>query len=187
MSMETGTVQNRLSTELTYPFSNMVIVKIKDVPAGFEEIALVLQLAQSDEGKAENKRVVFYTNVRNIEQTDIIGDYSDNDYRILYLQIEKSDTTEKIRELTETNSKLLSDNESYRKNIDELIADQQFETADEIQETNGRIESYRRQITKNNEQIEANKYEISELKQAVVDIEGAIGKINKTGVLIYGE
>ena len=53
MSIETGTAQSRLSTELSYPFGNMVVVSIANVPASFEEVALTLQLVQSDESKAE--------------------------------------------------------------------------------------------------------------------------------------
>ena len=177
MSIETGTAQSRLSTELFYPFGNMVVVSISNVPKSFEEIALTLQLVQSDVSKAEYKRIVFYTNADEVEKVDTIGAYTANDYRIEYLQIERSDKQEKIKELTEANEKLQADNQDYQKTIDELIANEQFETAEEIEATNSKIQSYRRQIERNREIISQNKYEIEELKKAIEEINAAIRKI----------
>ena len=177
MSIETGTAQSRLSTELSYPFGNMVVVSISNVPKPFEEVALTLQLVQADESKAENKRIVFYTNADKVEKVDAIGTYTDNDYRIEYLQIEKSDKQEKIKELNETNEKLQADNQDYQKTIDELIANEQFETVEEIEATNSKIQSYRRQIERNNEIIAQNKYEVEELKKAIEEINAAVIKI----------
>ena len=48
LNIETGTAQSRLSTELSYPFGNMVVVSISNVPKSFEEVALTLQLVQAD-------------------------------------------------------------------------------------------------------------------------------------------
>ena len=177
LNIETGTAQSRLSTELSYPFGNMVVVSISNVPKPFEEVALTLQLVQADESKAENKRIVFYTNADKVEKVDTIGTYTDNDYRIEYLQIEKSDKQEKIKELNETNEKLQADNQDYQKTIDELIANEQFETAEEIEATNSKIQSYRRQIERNNEIIAQNKYEVEELKKAIEEINAAVIKI----------
>ena len=177
LNIETGTAQSRLSTELSYPFGNMVVVSISNVPALFEEVALTLQLVQSDESKAENKRIVFYTNADKVEKVDAIGTYTDNDYRIEYLQIEKKDKQEKIKELNEANEKLQEDNQDYQKTIDELIANEQFETAEEIEATNSKIQSYRRQTERNREIISQNKYEIEELKKAIEEINAAIRKI----------
>ena len=153
LNIETGTAQSRLSTELSYPFGNMVVVS------------------------AENKRIVFYTNADKVEKVDTIGTYTDNDYRIEYLQIEKSDKQEKIKELNETNEKLQADNQDYQKTIDELIANEQFETVEEIEATNSKIQSYRRQIERNNEIIAQNKYEVEELKKAIEEINAAVIKI----------
>ena len=177
LNIETGTAQSRLSTELSYPFGNMVVVSISNVPKSFEEVALTLQLAQADESKAENKRIVFYTNADKVEKVDTIGAYTDNDYRIEYLQIEKKDKQKKIKELNETNEKLQADNQDYLKTIDELIANEQFETAEEIEATNSKIQSYRRQIERNNEIIAQNKYEVEELKKAIEEINAAVIKI----------
>lgn len=177
MSIETGTAQSRLSTELSYPFGNMVVVSISNVPKSFEEVALTLQLVQADESKTEYKRIVFYTNADKVEKVDTIGAYTDNDYRIEYLQIEKSDKQEKIKELNEANEKLQADNQDYQKTIDELIANEQFETAEEIEATNSKIQSYRRQIERNNEITAQNKYEVEELKKSIEEINAAIRKI----------
>lgn len=177
LNIETGTAQSRLSTELSYPFGNMVVVSISNVPKSFEEVALTLQLVQADESKTEYKRIVFYTNADKVEKVDTIGAYTDNDYRIEYLQIEKSDKQEKIKELNEANEKLQADNQDYQKTIDELIANEQFETAEEIKATNSKIQSYRRQIERNREIISQNKYEIEELRKAIKDIEEAVDKM----------
>ena len=147
------------------------------MPKSFEEVALTLQLVQADESKTEYKRIVFYTNADKVEKVDTIGAYTDNDYRIEYLRIEKSDKQEKIKELNEANEKLQADNQDYQKTIDELIANEQFETAEEIEATNSKIQSYRRQIERNREIISQNKYEIEELRKAIKDIEEAIGKM----------
>lgn len=177
LNIETGTAQSRLSTELSYPFGNMVVVSISNVPKSFEEAALTLQLVQTDESKAENKRIVFYTNADKVEKVDTIGAYTDNDYRIEYLQIEKKDKQEKVKELNEANEKLQEDNQDYQKTIDELIDNEQFETAEEIEVTNSKIQSYRRQIERNNEIIAQNKYEVEELKKAIEEINAAVIKI----------
>ena len=152
-------------------------MSISNVPKSFEEVALTLQLVQSDESKAENKRIVFYTNANKVEKVDSIGTYTDNDYRIEYLRIEKSDKQEKIKELNEANEKLQADDQNYQKTIDELIANEQFETAEEIEATNSKIQSYRRQTERNREIISQNKYEIEELKKAIEEINAAIRKI----------
>ena len=141
----------------------MVVVSISNVPKSFEEVALTLQLVQADESKTEYKRIVFYTNADKVEKVDTIGAYTDNDYRIEYLQIEKSDKQEKIKELNEANEKLQADNQDYQKTIDELIANEQFETAEEIEATNSKISQ--------------NKYEIEELRKAIKDIEEAVDKM----------
>ena len=182
MSIETGTAQSRLSTELSYPFGNMVVVSISNVPKSFEEVALTLQLVQADESKTEYKRIVFYTNADEVEKVDTIGAYTANDYRIEYLQIERSDKQEKIKELTEANEKLQADNQDYQKTIDELIANEQFETAEEIEATNSKIQSYRRQIERNSEIIAQNKYEVEELKKAIEEINDAISKIENMDI-----
>ena len=75
------------------------------------------------------------------------------------------------------NEKLQADDQNYQKTIDELIANEQFETAEEIEATNSKIQSYRRQTERNREIISQNKYEIEELKKAIEEINAAIRKI----------
>ena len=152
-------------------------MSISNVPKYFDEVDLTLQLVRAEESKTEYKRIVFYTNADKVEKVDTIGAYTDNDYRIEYLQIERSDKQEKIKELTEANEKLQADNQDYQKTIDELIANEQFETAEEIEASKSKIQSYRRQIERNREIISQNKYEIEELKKAIEEINAAIRKI----------
>lgn len=175
--MDTGSTETNLKTDVKYPFENMVVVSITGVPASFEEISLSLQLAADDE--SDNKIVQFYSNIDKVEAVDNIGDYTPTDYRIEYLRMQKSDKETEIQALTAENNKLSDDNTSYRQSISELIADKEFETAEEIKETDRRISSYERQIKRNEETIEQNKYDIAELRKAALDIEGAIEKIKK--------
>ena len=176
--MDTGTSETKLKTEVRYPFENMVVVSITDVPASFEEVSLSLQLAADDE--SSNKIVQFYSNIDKVEAVDSIGDYTPTDYRIEYLSIQKSDKEAEIQALIDENNKLSEDSKSYRQSISELIADKEFETAEEIKETDRRISSYERQIKRNEETIEQNKHDISELRKAVRDIEGAIKKMQNS-------
>ena len=78
-----------LETEIIYPFENIVVVNIADVPEDFEEISLSLQLDSED---VANPVVQFYTNKNLVETVEKIGTYTDIDYRIEYLKIQKSDT-----------------------------------------------------------------------------------------------
>ena len=122
----------------------------------------------------------FYSNIDKVEAVEKIGDYTATDYRIEYLGIQKSDKEAEIQALIDENNKLSEDSKSYRQSISELIADKEFETAEEIKETDRRISSYERQIKRNEETIEQNKYDISELRKAVRDIEGAIKKMQNS-------
>ena len=179
--MDTGSTETKLKTEVKYPFENMVVVSITDVPINFEEVSLSLQLAADDE--SSNKIVQFYSNIDKVEAEDSIGDYTPTDYRIEYLSIQKSDKEAEIQALTAENEKLNEDNKTYQNNINDLISNEEFETTEEIEETNRRIQSYQRQIERNKDSMEQNKLEIAELRKAITDIESAIEKMKKKGVL----
>ena len=173
--MDTGSTETKLKTEVKYPFENMVVVSITGVPARFEEVSLSLQLAADDD--SSNKIVQFYSNIDKVEAVEKIGDYTATDYRIEYLGIQKSDKETEIQALLDENHKLTEDNKSYRQSISDLIADKEFETAEEIKETDRRISSYERQIKRNEEAIKQNKYDIAELRKTITDIDGAIEKM----------
>ena len=166
--------QAALKTKIIYPFENIVVVNIAGVPENFEEISLSLQLDSED---VANLVVQFYTNKNLVETVEKIGTYTDIDYRIEYLNIQKSDKEKAVKELSDENQTLLSDNRTYRKTMESMIENQKFETIAEIEETNGKIKAYQQQIDSNENIINKNRYKISDLQSEIADIEMAIQKL----------
>lgn len=163
-----------LETEVIYPFENIVVVNISDVPENFEEISLSLQLDSED---VANPVVQFYTNKNSVEIVEKIGIYTDIDYRIEYLKIQKSNKEIAVKELSDENQMLLADNETYRKAMESMIENQRFETIAEIEETDSKIKAYQQQIDSNENIINKNRYKISDLQSEIADIETAIQKL----------
>ena len=163
-----------IETEIIYPFENIVVVNISDVPENFEEISLSLQLDSED---VANPVVQFYTNKNLVATVEKIGTYTDIDYRIEYLKIQKSDKEMAVKELSDENQTLLADNVVYRKTMESMIENQKFETIAEIEETNGKIKAYQQQINSNENIINKNRYKISDLQSEIADIETAIQKL----------
>ena len=160
-----------LETEVIYPFENIVVVNIAGIPENFEEVSLSLQLDSED---VANPVVQFYTNKNLVATVEKIGTYTDNDYRIEYLNIQKSDKEKAVKELSDENQSLLADNVDYKKSIESMIENQKFETIAEIEETNSKIKAYQQQIDSNENIINKNKYKISDLQSEIADIETAI-------------
>ncbi len=163
-----------LETEVIYPFENIVVVNISDVPENFEEISLSLQLDSED---IATPVVQFYTNKNSVEVVEKIGTYTDIDYRIEYLNIQKSDKEKAVKELSDENQTLLADNVVYRKTMESMIENQKFETIAEIEETDSKIKAYQQQIDSNENIISKNRYKISDLQSEIADIETAIQKL----------
>ena len=163
-----------LETEIIYPFENIVVVNISDVPENFEEISLSLQLDSED---VANPVVQFYTNKNLVATAEKIGTYTDIDYRIEYLKIQKSDKEIAVKELSDENQMLLADNVVYQKAIEGMIENQKFETIAEIEETDSKIKAYQQQIDSNENIINKTRYKISDLQSEIADIETAIQKL----------
>ena len=163
-----------LETEIIYPFENIVVVNISDVPENFEEISLSLQLDSED---VANPVVQFYTNKNLVETVEKIGTYTDIDYRIEYLKIQKSDKEMAVKELSDENQTLLADNVVYKKAMESMIENQRFETIAEIEETDSKIKAYQQRIDSNENIISKNRYKISDLQSEIADIETAIQKL----------
>ncbi len=166
-----------LETEIIYPFENIVVVNIAGIPENFEEVSLSLQLDSED---VANPVVQFYTNKNFVEFVEKIGTYKDIDYRIEYLNIQKSDKEMAVKELSDENQMLLADNETYRKAMESMIENQRFETIAEIEETDSKIKAYQQQIDRNENIINKNKYKISDLQSEIADIETAIQKLRES-------
>lgn len=180
MNIETGTKQTKLDVDIIYPFENIVVVFLTNVSPEFEEVVLSLQLSENKENSenAQNNKIInFYTNKDKVECVDKISDYTFSDYRIEYLNIEKSDKQAKIKDLQEQNLKLESDNKNYEKIVEDLISNQDFETTYEIEETNKKIDSYKRQIENNNKIIDENNISIKEIKNSISEIDATIKKL----------
>ena len=165
-----------LETEIIYPFENIVVVNISDVLESFEEISLSLQLDSED---VANPVVQFYTNKNSVETVEKIGTYTDIDYRIEYLNIQKSDKEKAVKELSDENQTLFADNVVYRKTMESMIENQRFETTIEIEETDSKIKAYQQQIDSNENIISKNRYKISDLQSEIADIETAIQKLRE--------
>ena len=165
-----------LETEIIYPSENIVVVNIAGIPENFEEVSLSLQLDSED---VANPVVQFYTNKNLVETVEKIATYTDIDYRIEYLNIQKSDKEKAVKELSDENQTLLSDNRTYRKTMESMIENQKFETIAEIEETNGKIKAYQQQIDSNENIINKNRYKISDLQSEIADIETAIQKLRE--------
>ena len=165
-----------LETEIIYPFENIVVVNIAGVPENFEEISLSLQLNSED---VANPVVQFYTNKNSVTTIEKIDTYTDIDYRIEYLNIQKSDKEKAVKELSDENQTLLADNVVYRKTMESMIENQRFETIAEIEETDSKIKAYQQQIDSNENIINKNKYKISDLQSEIADIETAIQKLRE--------
>ena len=163
-----------LETKIMYPFENIVVVNIAGIPKNFEEISLSLQLDSED---VANLVVQFYTNKNLVATVEKIGTYTDIDYRIEYLNIQKSAKEKAVKELSDENQTLFADNETYKKAMKRMIENQKFETIAEIEETNGRIKAYQQQIDSNENIINKNRYKISDLQSEIADIETAIRKL----------
>ena len=177
LNIETGSDIISLKSNVEYPYGNIVVVSITEVPKGFEEIALSLQLSKGSEQASENKIVSFYTNRNMVETVDKLEKLSDREYRIEYLRMQIESKKQQIEELEEKNNELIKDNEKYLKDIKELEEEQEYQTTDEIKATLQRISNYERQIHTNSEAIEKNKYSIREVKDSVGDIETTIAKL----------
>ena len=162
-----------LETEIIYPFENIVVVNIAGIPENFEEVSLSLQLDSED---VANPVVQFYTNKNLVATVEKIGTYTDIDYRIEYLNIQKSDKEKAVKELSDENQ-TLADNVVYRKTMESMIENQRFETTIEIEETNSKIKAYQQQIDSNENIISKNRYKISDLQSEIADIETAIQKL----------
>ena len=176
MNIETGSIQSELETEIIYPFENIIVVNITGVSERFEEIALSLQLKSENED-VPNSIVQFYTNRNYVESVEKIGTYTDIDYRIEYLNIQKTDKKVALKELSDENQSLISDNIAYKQSMENMIENQKFETIAEIEETNGKIKAYQQQIDSNEDIINKNKYKILDLQSEIADIETAIQKL----------
>ena len=176
MNIETGSIQSELETEIIYPFENIIVVNITSVPENFEEIALSLQL-KSENDDISNSIVQFYTNRNYVESVEKIGTYTDIDYRIEYLNIQKTNKETSVKELSDENQSLISDNIAYKKSMENMIENQKFETVAEIEETDSKIKAYQQQIDSNEDVINKNKYKILDLQSEIDDIETAIQKL----------
>ena len=179
MNIETGSIQSELETEIIYPFENIIVVNITSVPENFEEIALSLQL-KSENDDISNSIVQFYTNRNYIESVEKIGTYTDIDYRIEYLNIQKTDKKVALKELSDENQSLISYNIAYKKSVENMIENQKFETVSEIEETDSKIKAYQQQIDSNEDVINKNKYKILDLQSEIADIEKAIQKLKES-------
>ena len=124
-----------------------------------------------------NSIVQFYTNRNYVESVEKIGTYTDIDYRIEYLNIQKTDKKVALKELSDENQSLISDNIAYKQSMENMIENQKFETIAEIEETNGKIKAYQQQIDSNEDIINKNKYKILDLQSEIADIETAIQKL----------
>ena len=176
MNIETGSIQSELETEIIYPFENIIVVNITDVPEKFEEIALSLQLT-SENDDILNPILQFYTNKNSVETVENIATYTDIDYRIEYLKIQKGDKETAVKELSDENQSLISDNIAYKKSMENMIENQKFETVAEIEETNSKVKAYQNQIDSNEDVINRNEYKILDLQSEIADIETAIQKL----------
>lgn len=176
INIETGSIQSELETEIIYPFENIIVVNITDVPEKFEEISLSLQL-KSENDDISNSIVQFYTNRNYVESVEKIGTYTDIDYRIEYLNIQKTNKETSVKELSDENQSLISDNIDYKKSMENMIENQKFETVAEIEETDSKIKAYQQQIDSNEDVINKNKYKILDLQSEIADIETAIQKL----------
>ena len=176
MNIETGSIQSELETEIIYPFENIIVVNITGVSERFEEIALLLQLKRENDD-ISNSIVQFYTNRNYVEIVEKIGTYTDIDYRIEYLNIQKTDKKVALKELSDENQSLISDNIAYKQSMENMIENQKFETVSEIEETDGKIKAYQQQIDSNEDIINKNKYKILDLQSEIADIETAIQKL----------
>ncbi len=181
LNIETGSTQTKLKTDVKYPFENIVVVSVQEIPENFEEVSISLQLAKemTENTDGVNKIVQFYSNINQVEKVDSIGNYTYTDYRIEYLNIQKADKLDKIKEYEDINKQLAEDNRTYEASISDLIANEEFETVEEIKSTKQKISAYRRQIDSNNTTISKNKYEIEDLHNAVKDIDDAIEKMRE--------
>ena len=179
MNIETGSIQSELETEVIYPFENIIVVNITGVSERFEEIALSLQLKSENED-VPNSIVQFYTNRNYVESVEKIGTYTDIDYRIEYLKIQKADKENALKELSDENQNLFSDNIAYKQSMENMIENQKFETVSEIEETDSKIKAYQQQIDSNEDVIKKNKYKILDLQSEIADIEKAIQKLKES-------
>ena len=176
LNIDTGSSESKLKTDVKYPFENMVIVMITGVPAEFEEVALTLQLDSLDDSTSKNKLVSFYTNKNDVEYVEKIGNPTNVEYRIEYLKIQANDKKQRIQELQDENDTLTQDNLNYRKTIQDLLSNQEYETTEEIKSSDSRIQAYQKQISTNEDTIKKNKYEIIELENTISEINQAIEK-----------
>lgn len=183
LCLETGQEISLLKAEVDYPFTNMIVVTIYNVPPGFEEIALSLQLANTKEEQSskekENSIVSFFTNKEKVKKVESLKKFSADEYRIEYLNMQIESKNAEIEKLEKQNEKLLSDNETYQKDIEALIENQKYETTDEIKASLDRIKNYERQIANNKDTVEKNKYTISEIRKSISDIENTIAKLKE--------
>lgn len=165
---------SRMPVRFIYPTGNLLVVLIDNVPSGFQQTTLMLQLASS-ENDVSNKVISFYATPQSVESVDSIEE-GDTDYRFLYLTLQIEEKQQQIKELLEENQSLEKSNEEYTKAIEDLIANQEYETKEEIEVTNSRIKEYRNQISSNESTITQNKYSIEELKSNISNIEETIKK-----------
>ena len=153
------------------------LVNLLDVPADFQEICVSVMLA--DEGSSENETPIanFYTNNTDVEIGVPMADYTDEEYKIEYLNIEKDEKKAQIEAIKENDKQLEEDNKEYAEAIEKLSKDRYYQTTDGINEINRKIENYQGIIDSNTEQISKDKISIEEISTEIEDIDKTIHKL----------
>ena len=160
------------------------LVNLLDVPAGFQEICISVML--DEESNSENDLTMatiaeFYTNKNDVETGVPMANYTDEEYKIEYLNIEKEQKIAEIEEIKERDKQLEEDNKSYAKAIDQLIKDRYYQTTDGINESNRMIENYQGVIDSNNTKIDNDRKTIEEISTEIEEIDKTIQKLKTEG------
>lgn len=158
-----------LQTETVFEESNLIVVRITDIPDKWSQISLRIKLAKDDE-----RVLKYYTNKANVNLVKEIKDKSKEEYlknrtesdkKALESEIEKQKTM-----ISDYEAKIDNANE----NISELMASKKYQTEEEQLSTDEAIHKLENDIVTYQEAIAEADKKIQEYQQRIIQAEEKI-------------
>jgi len=158
-----------LQTETVFEESNLIVVRIKDIPDKWSQISLRIKLSKEDESVLK-----YYTNKEKVNSVQKIEDKSKEEYLKNRTESDKKTLENDIEKQKTMISEYESKIDNANENISELMASKKYQTEDEQLSTDEAIHKLENDIVTYQEAIAEADKKIQEYQQKIKQAEEKI-------------
>ena len=141
--------KGKLQTEVVFEETNLIIIRIKELPEKWSQISLRLKLSET-----EDKVLKYYTNKTSVNKVDAIEDKTKEEYFINRAEADKEHFKSEIKKQQDMIADYETKIDNANENISELMASKKYQTEEEQLDTDKAIQKLEDDILAYQKEIE---------------------------------